>query len=167
MGIERELAGRKWLPSREWWVVQNTRQLKVRFYSAELCANSLAVMNLALLHLCHVFMQLSYILATCMLCLQPSSSRGFPTWSCSWSKHWPAVFQESLFIVYSILACRWRRCSSLKRLKSASNSYRTCFFFCSPFGFYFKYASSSKRRMTTIIHCQVISNIIQASLSAW
>ena len=35
----------------------------------KICANSLAVMNTALLRPCHVFMQLSYILATCTHCL--------------------------------------------------------------------------------------------------
>ena len=74
-GISRELAGRKWSPSRVWQVVKNTKQLKVRFYFAELHANSLVVMNTALLRPCHVFVQLSYILATCTRCLLPSSSR--------------------------------------------------------------------------------------------
>ena len=85
-------------------------------------------MNTALLRTCHVFMQLSYILATCTRCSQASSSRGHPTWSCSWNKHWPAVFQESLFIVYhmtfylDVLSCRWKHRLSRKRLKPTLNT---------------------------------------------
>ena len=67
--IKRGLAGRKRLPYREWQVVQNIKQQKLRFYSSELRANSLVVMNTALLHPCHIFMQLSYNLA--MLLTQP------------------------------------------------------------------------------------------------
>ena len=54
-------------------------EIKMHFYSAKVHTNSLMVMNTALLHPCHVFVQLSYIPATWTHCLRASWSRGYPT----------------------------------------------------------------------------------------
>ena len=77
-----------------------------------------------------------------------------------WGKHWAAVFQESSFIVYSVLACQSRH----RSFWSSENQCRTRNQHTS---FPVRYCTSSPKRETTAKPNIFVLSIIQASLLAW